>query len=90
MKANSTIFPLTVDFGETPIPLLKVVTRGIRIQGSAEAPHIEFIRMLDFAVRHNVRPQIMEFPLTKEGIETSMKTLREGKMRYRGVLVAQI
>jgi D-arabinose 1-dehydrogenase-like Zn-dependent alcohol dehydrogenase len=89
MKANSTILPLTVDFGETPVPFLKVLTKGIRIQGSAEAPRIEFTRMFDFAVTHDIRPQIMEFPMTKEGIETAMKTLREGKMRYRGVLVAQ-
>jgi D-arabinose 1-dehydrogenase-like Zn-dependent alcohol dehydrogenase len=88
MKPNSTILPLTVDFGETPVPFLKVLGGGIRIQGSEGAPRIEFKRMLDFAVAHNIRPQIMEFPMTKEGIEIAMKTLREGKMRYRGVLVA--
>jgi len=29
------------------------------------------------------------FPLTKEGIDTSLKKLENGEMRYRGVLVAQ-
>jgi len=89
MKPNSTIIPLTVDFGTTPIPLFKVLAKGIRIQGSAEAPRIEFRRMLDFAVTHDIRAKIMKFPLTKEGIEESIKVLREGKMRYRGVLVAE-
>ena len=88
MKPNSTIFPLTVDFGNTPIPILKFILKAIRFQGSAEAPRIEFRRMLDFCVTHDIRPQIMEFPMTKEGIETAMETLREGKMRYRGVLIA--
>jgi D-arabinose 1-dehydrogenase-like Zn-dependent alcohol dehydrogenase len=88
MKPNSTIIPLTVDFGSTPVPLLPLITKGVRIQGSAEAPRIEIRRMLEFAVTHNIRPRIMEFPLTKEGIDNAMKTLREGKMRYRGVLVA--
>ena len=88
MKPNSTIFPLTVDFGSTPMPILKLIVKGIRFQGSSEAPRIEFRRMLDFCVTHDIRPRIMEFPMTKEGIETAMETLREGKMRYRGVLIA--
>jgi D-arabinose 1-dehydrogenase-like Zn-dependent alcohol dehydrogenase len=45
--------------------------------------------MLDFAVRHKIKPLIERFPLTKAGVEEGMAKLREGKMRYRGVLVAQ-
>jgi hypothetical protein len=31
----------------------------------------------------------MEFPMTEEGIEEAMSTLRDGNMRYRGVLKPQ-
>lgn len=89
MAPNGTIFPLTVDFGTTPIPILSLIVGGKSIQGSASAPHAQLVKMLKFVVQHNIRPAIMKWPLTKEGIEESMKTLREGRMRYRGVLVAQ-
>jgi len=45
--------------------------------------------MLAFAAHHQIRPIIEQFPMTVEGIEESMKKLEDGKMRYRGVVVAQ-
>jgi D-arabinose 1-dehydrogenase-like Zn-dependent alcohol dehydrogenase len=47
------------------------------------------MQMLDFAAHHGIRPVIETFPMTIEGIEEGFKKLSEGKMRYRGVLVAQ-
>ena len=44
--------------------------------------------MLEFAALHGVKPVVEKFPLTKEGIDASLKKLEDGKMRYRGVLVA--
>ena len=46
-------------------------------------------RMLDFAARHGVRPVVQTYPMTRNGIEEALEALREGKVRYRGVLVAQ-
>lgn len=89
MKPNGTVFPLTISFDTTPVPMLALVSRGSRIQGSAGAPRSEFHKMLKFVVDHNIRPTIMTWPLNKEGIEDALKTLREGRMRYRGVLVAE-
>ena len=89
MKAGGTIFPLTVSFDTTPIPLLALVTNGLRIQGSAGSPRSEFKKMLRFVVQHDIKPTIMTWPLNKKGIEDAMTTLREGRMRYRGVLVAE-
>ncbi|KAI9492577.1 chaperonin 10-like protein [Zychaea mexicana] len=43
--------------------------------------------MLRFAARHKIRPQIEEFPMTEEGIQTAIHHLRDGKPRYRGVLI---
>lgn len=43
--------------------------------------------MLKFAARHLIKPIVMTFPLNLDRIEEAMETLRQGKMRYRGVLV---
>jgi D-arabinose 1-dehydrogenase-like Zn-dependent alcohol dehydrogenase len=88
MAGNGTIFPLTVDFGETPIPILPLIVQGINVQGSAGASKGQLLKMLKFVVQHNIRPTIMKFPLTRDGVEEALKTLSEGNMRYRGVLVA--
>jgi D-arabinose 1-dehydrogenase-like Zn-dependent alcohol dehydrogenase len=44
--------------------------------------------MLDFVALHQIKPIIERFPLTKEGVEEGMTKLREGRVRYRAVLVA--
>ncbi|KAJ7741300.1 chaperonin 10-like protein [Mycena metata] len=88
MKPNSTIYPLTVSFADLVIPMFPVVTRGINIQGSSVAGRAVLRRMLEFAVRNHVVPIVERFPMTKSGVEDGLARLREGKMRYRGVLVA--
>jgi D-arabinose 1-dehydrogenase-like Zn-dependent alcohol dehydrogenase len=89
MAADGTIHPLTVSFDTSAVPMFQLVAGGRRIQGSAGAPRAEFPKMLKFAVDHDIRPTIMTWPMNKEGVEVSMKTLREGGMRYRGVLIAE-
>ncbi|KAJ7347010.1 putative NADP-dependent alcohol dehydrogenase C 2 [Mycena albidolilacea] len=88
LKPTGSIYPLTINFGNFDIPTLPVVVKGITIQGTAVAARSVHKRMLDFAARHGVHPIIERFPLTKSGVEEGMAKLREGKMRYRGVLVA--
>ncbi|KAL7931552.1 GroES-like protein [Trichoderma chlorosporum] len=82
------IYNLTVSFDSSAVPMLPMLVRGISIQGSAGAPRAEIRRMLEFAVQHDIKPTIMTWPLNTQGVEDAMKTLREGNMRYRGVLVA--
>lgn len=89
LKPRAMILPLTVHFGNFSMPHFPMIGNGLRIQGTVIASRLELKRMLDFASRHNIRPVTMLFPLNKVGIEDSMKTLSDGKMRYRGVLVAQ-
>ena len=88
MAPMGVLYPLTVDFGKTPVPILPLITEGLSIQGSATAPHHETQRMLEFAARHGVKPKTMEWPMNAEGIEAALGTLKEGRMRYRGVIVA--
>jgi len=89
MAPGGTIYPLTVDFGKTPVRVLKLITTGLSIQGSAGASRREIRRMLNFCVQHDIHPTIMTWPLTQKGATEALKTLKEGKMRYRGVLVAE-
>lgn len=89
MLPGGTIYPLTVEFGKTPVRMLKLITSGLNIQGSAGAPRREIRRMLKFCVQRDVKPTIMTWPMNKKGVEDALKTLKDGKMRYRGVLVVE-
>ncbi|KAJ7680691.1 putative NADP-dependent alcohol dehydrogenase C 2 [Mycena polygramma] len=89
MKPTGTIYPLTGDSGELRLHFLPIIRKGLNIQGSLVASRSVHRKMLDFAARHKIRPIIERFPMTRSGVEEGMKKLREGKMRYRGVLVAQ-
>jgi D-arabinose 1-dehydrogenase-like Zn-dependent alcohol dehydrogenase len=89
MAPTSIIFPLTVSMGNFEIPHLPLIQQGITIQGSVVAARSVHRHMLEFAAQHNIKPIIMEFPLNESGIEDAMATLRDGKMRYRGVLKPQ-
>ncbi|KAJ7723550.1 chaperonin 10-like protein [Mycena metata] len=88
MKPTGVIYPLTVDGSDLNIPFLPIITYGLTIQGASVGSRSVNRKMLDFAARHNIKPIIERFPLTKSGVEEGMAKLREGKMRYRGVLVA--
>ncbi|PVI02419.1 GroES-like protein [Periconia macrospinosa] len=89
LAPQSFIFPLTVDSGDFAIPQVPLIVGGYTIQGSIVASRPIHRSMLNFASHHSVKPITMEFPMTVEGITNAMDTLREGRMKYRGVLVPQ-
>ncbi|KAJ6005102.1 hypothetical protein N7540_012901 [Penicillium herquei] len=89
MDAMGSIYPLTVDFAPSPVPMLSLNMRGIRVQGSLVASRQSLRSLVQFAADKKIVPTTMKFPLNKEGIEEAMETLRQGRMRYRGVLVRQ-
>lgn len=86
MEIHGSIYPLTVDLSPTPVPLLALNTKGVRIQGSLVASRRSLRSLVEFAAQKNIIPTTMTFPLTVDGVEDAMETLRNGKMRYRGVL----
>lgn len=89
MAPTSIIFPITVSEGNFEIPHLPMLQAGITVQGSLVAARSVHRHMLEFAAQHDIKPILMQFPLNEEGIEDAMATLRDGKMRYRGVLTPQ-
>ncbi|KAJ6523503.1 chaperonin 10-like protein [Mycena vulgaris] len=88
MNPAGTIYPLTVSKGDLTVPFGPIVGLGLTIQGSSVASRSVQRKMLDFAARHNIKPIIERFPMTKSGVEDGMAKLRNGEMRYRGVLFA--
>ncbi|KAF7315778.1 NAD(P)-dependent alcohol dehydrogenase protein [Mycena indigotica] len=88
MKPEGTIYPITISGDDLVLPILPVVLAGITIQGTVVASRSVHARMLEFAARNDVYPIIETFPMTKDGVNAGMQKLRDGHMRYRGVLVA--
>ncbi|KAK9482678.1 chaperonin 10-like protein [Lipomyces starkeyi] len=88
MAPGGTISPLSVDNRDLTIPYMPLLLNGLRIQGGIVSARKLHRDMLDFAAFHGIKPIIMRFPFNVDGIESCLKTLTEGKMKYRGVLVA--
>lgn len=80
------IFPLTISMDSIPVPALPFVLNGYQLIGSGGAHPQSIKAMLEFAGKHDIKPTIEKFPLTKQGVLDAMQKLRDGKVRYRGVL----
>ena len=87
MAPSGTIYPLTVSEGDLTIPYMPIILAGLKIQGSLVAARQIHREMLEFAAVHGIKPIIQKFPLNVDGVEKAFKTLEDGNMRYRGVLV---
>jgi D-arabinose 1-dehydrogenase-like Zn-dependent alcohol dehydrogenase len=89
LAPGAVISPLSVDANDLKIPYMPLLVNGLRIQGGIVSSRQVHRDMLEFAAFHNIKPVKMTFPLTLDGVKESLKTLEDGKMRYRGVLVAE-
>jgi len=87
LASKATIFPLTIGPGLLSFPSMPLLLNGITIQGSVVSPRNVHERMLEFAARHSIKPIVQTFAMSREGIQQAFATLKEGNMRYRGVLV---
>lgn len=87
MAPRGTVHLLAVSLkDDLTVPSAALIDSGLRVLGSLVAPRSVMIRMLDFAARNRVKPIVQKFPLTADGVNTAMKKLDEGSIRYRGVL----
>ncbi|KAL0072639.1 hypothetical protein AAF712_000402 [Marasmius tenuissimus] len=87
LDQRAKIFPLTVADGTIATAYSPTLLRGINIIGSILASRHVHTKMLDFAARNKVFPIVEVFPMTEEGVNTAIKKLQDGKVRYRAVLV---
>lgn len=86
LSPGATISPLSVAMEDFKIPYMALVANGLRVLGSIVSARKVHMDMLEFAAFHGIKPISVKFPMTVEGIQNSLNTLEEGKMRYRGVL----
>lgn len=89
LNPNAVVFPLAVSFDDFVFPQMPLITNGITVQGSVIAARSVQKEMLTFSARHKIKPVTKLFPMTEDGIEDAMSMLRDGKMRYCGVLMPQ-
>lgn len=82
------MFPLTISTENLQLSPLSLIAGSLTVVGTGLAPTASVRTMLAFAAKHGVKPQTERFPMTQVGITDAMQKLRDGKMRYRGVLVA--
>lgn len=87
MAQGAHVFPLTISQEPLPFSPLALVAGQLRIIGVGIANTNSQRAMLSFAAKHGVKPQIEKFPLNAAGVTEAMQKLRDGNMRYRGVLV---
>lgn len=87
LSQGATIFPLTATSmdAQLVLPHMKFLLNGTKVVSSAPSKKT-YADMLDFAARNGIHPIIECEHLSTEGIERSLERLRQGKVRYRGVL----
>lgn len=90
LSGRASVFPMQIptDF-EAPlsVPHMPFLFKSINVIYSTNGRHDAYDKMLAFAALHNIKPISEKFPLNQEGIEESLKKLKDGTMRYRGVLI---
>ncbi|KAB2575631.1 putative nadp-dependent alcohol dehydrogenase protein [Lasiodiplodia theobromae] len=89
LARRARIVFMTIQQEPVQIPYMPFILPGHKIIASTEASRKTYIEMLRFVGRHKLAPWIQKFPMTEAGLADAFATLEEGRMRYRGVLVAE-
>ncbi|MGH8156760.1 MAG: NADPH-dependent aldehyde reductase Ahr [Rhodanobacter sp.] len=69
-----------------PVPAFALIGKQREVSGSPTGSPVDIARMLAFAARHDIRPQVEMFPMSK--VNDALAHLEAGKARYRIVLEA--
>jgi D-arabinose 1-dehydrogenase-like Zn-dependent alcohol dehydrogenase len=98
LKHISRFFELMAPFGHIillgltaeplVLPYLPLMLKEISVHGALSSKPSEFDAMLEFAAEQGVKPVVEEFPMTEEGAAIAFGKLKDGSIRYRGVLVS--
>ncbi|CAG8669420.1 9367_t:CDS:2 [Gigaspora rosea] len=83
IKNHGTLFLLGVPDVPIPIPAFAFL-RFIKVEGSLTGGSQDMRDMLEFAVKHNVRPLIQTTPM--KDVNEGIKMMHNGKAKYRVVL----
>jgi uncharacterized zinc-type alcohol dehydrogenase-like protein len=69
-----------------PVSAFALIMTEREISGSPTGAPVDIATLLDYATRHDIRPQVEMFPMVE--VNAALKHLEEGKARYRIVLQA--
>jgi uncharacterized zinc-type alcohol dehydrogenase-like protein len=69
-----------------PVPAFSLIGKQREVSGSPTGSPVDIARMLEFAARHDIRPQVEMFPMSR--VNEALQHLADGKARYRIVLQA--
>ena len=69
-----------------PVPASTLISGQREVSGSPTGSPVDIARMLAFAARHDIRPQVEHFPMSQAN--EALAHLEAGKARYRVVLDA--
>jgi D-arabinose 1-dehydrogenase-like Zn-dependent alcohol dehydrogenase len=91
LARNATIVPLSAPTGgPISLPAGPCFWNGYHLHSSLVAPRAKHDDMLNFAARHDIKPQVELYEHTgADNIEKIIERLGSGKVRYRAVLVAK-
>ncbi len=84
LAPNGRMHVVGVVLEPIPVPAFTLIGKQRQVSGSPTGSPVDIARMLAFAARHDIRPQIEMFPMSQ--VNEALKHLEEGKARYRIVL----
>ena len=67
-----------------PVQAFDIIGGQRSISGSPTGAPVDIARMLEFAARHGIAPQVEHFPMSR--VNDALAHLEAGKARYRIVL----
>ncbi|EPE34004.1 GroES-like protein [Glarea lozoyensis ATCC 20868] len=87
LARTGTIVPLSAPAENFNLPSTPMFFNGYNLHSSLVAHRHVHDEMLAFAAAQGVKPAIETFAFSEEGFAEAYQKLKEGGMRYRGVLV---
>lgn len=86
LSPKGTLHIVGVVLEDIPIQALQLISGQKTISGSSTGSPNHVTMMLDFCARHNISPQVENFPMSR--VNDALDCLKKGEARYRIVLNA--
>jgi D-arabinose 1-dehydrogenase-like Zn-dependent alcohol dehydrogenase len=83
------VYPLEIDFSDMNIPFQPFLFKELRIIGECSKTAKEMDATLKFAADNGIKPILQKFPFTEDGANDAIKALKNGTIKYRGVIVVE-
>jgi len=81
------VAPAAAPNGDLSLNATRMFFDGYKVHSSLVASRGVHNDMLNFAARHKIQPVTESFEFSEKGLEEAIKKMRDGSVRFRGVLV---